>query len=101
MSFTGRPSAVEIIVEGIVQGVGYRDFVQRKARGLGLSGYVVNLSDGRVRVRAEGPRETIEELIRDLERGPPLATVAKVSATWLPSTGRFSSFGVRFSEFDG
>lgn len=97
----GRQSAAEIVVEGIVQGVGYRDFVQRKARSLDLSGYVMNLSDGRVRVRAEGPRETIDELIRDLERGPPLARVFKVSVTWLPPTGRFSSFGVRFAEFGG
>ena len=97
----GRLSAAAIVVEGIVQGVGYRDFVQRKARSLGVAGYVVNLRDGRVRVRAEGPRETIDELIRDLERGPPLARVAKVSVTWLPATGRFSAFGVRFAEFDG
>jgi len=97
----GRLSAAAIVVEGIVQGVGYRDFVQRKARSLGVAGYVVNLRDGLVLVRTEGPRETIDELIRDLERGPPLARVAKVSVTWLPATGRFSAFGVRFAEFDG
>lgn len=97
----GRLSAAEIVVEGIVQGVGYRDFVQRRARGLGVSGYVMNLSDGRVRVRAEGPRETIDELIRDLERGPPLARIARVSVTWLLPTGRFSAFGIRFAGFDG
>jgi len=97
----GRLSAAEIVVEGIVQGVGYRDFVQRRARSLGISGYVMNLRDGRVRVRAEGPRETIDDLIRDLERGPPLARVAKVSVAWRPATGRFAAFGVRFAEFDG
>ena len=101
MSVLGRQSAVDIVVEGIVQGVGYRDFAQRKATRLGLSGYVMNLRDGRVRVRAEGPRESIDELIRDLERGPPLARIEKVSVTWLPPTGRFASFGIRFAEFGG
>ena len=93
-------SAAEILVDGDVQGVGYRDFAQRKALQLGLHGYVMNLKDGRVRVRAEGPRNTIEDFVRDLEKGPPLARVEKVSVTWLPPTGRFASFGVRFAEFD-
>lgn len=101
MSVAGRRSAAEIVVEGIVQGVGYRDFVRRKATSLGLAGYVMNQRDGRVRVRAEGPRETIDELIRDLERGPPLARIEKVSVAWVPPTGRFASFGVRFAEFGG
>ncbi|MBI2154365.1 MAG: acylphosphatase [Candidatus Rokubacteria bacterium] len=93
-------SAAEILVDGDVQGVGYRNFALRKALQLGLSGYVMNLKDGRVRVRVEGPRDTIEELVRDLEKGPPLARIEKVSVTWLPPTGRFASFGIRFAEFD-
>lgn len=101
MSAVGRQSAAEIMVEGSVQGVGYRDFAQRRAAHLGLSGYVMNLRDGRVRVRAEGSRDAIDELIRDLERGPPLARIEKISVTWIPPTGRFASFGIRFAEFDG
>lgn len=87
-------------MDGDVQGVGYRNFALRKALQLGLYGYVMNLKDGRVRVRVEGPRDTIEELVRDLEKGPPLARIEKVSVTWLPPTGRFASFGIRFAEFD-
>ena len=93
-------SAAEILVAGDVHGVGYRNYAQRKALQLGLRGYVMNLKDGRVRVRVEGPRETIEEFARDLEKGPPLARVEKVSVRWLPPTGRFASFGIRFAEFD-
>lgn len=100
MSQPGLRCAVEILVEGDVQGVGYRDFAQRKAAQFGLTGYVMNLRDGKVRVRAEGPRDVVEEFARDLEKGPPLARVAKLSVTWLPPTGRFASFGVRFAEFD-
>ncbi len=93
-------TGAEILVEGDVQAVGYRNFAQRKALQLGLSGYVMNLKDGRVRMRAEGPRDTIEEFIREMEKGPPLARVEKVSVTWRPPTGRFASFGIRFAEFD-
>jgi acylphosphatase len=93
-------SAAEIFVDGDVHGVGYRNYAQRKALQLGLRGYVMNLKDGRVRVRVEGPRDTIEGFARDLEKGPPLARVEKVSVTWLPPTGRFASFGIRFAEFD-
>ena len=100
MTATAPQSAAEIIVEGRVQGVGYRAFAQRKAGQLALRGYVMNLKDGRVRVRVEGSREGIEELARELEKGPPLARVETVSVSWRPPTGPFTSFDVRYAEFD-
>jgi acylphosphatase len=60
----------------------------------------MNLRDGRLRIRAEGRRETIEELVRDLQKGPPLSHVENVNVTWIPPTGRFASFGIRYAEFD-
>ena len=100
MSAAGSHSAAEILVEGRVQGVGYRIFVQRKAAQFGLAGYVMNLKDGSVRVRVEGAREAIEELARELTKGPPLARVESLAVTWRPPTGRFTTFGVRYAEFD-
>lgn len=93
-------AAAEIIVEGHVQGVGYRDYAQRRGSRLGLAGYVMNLADGRVRVHAEGAREVIEEFMRQLEKGPPLARVERVSTRWLPPTRRFAAFDVRYAEFE-
>jgi acylphosphatase len=100
MTRAGLCSAAEIIVEGHVQGVGYRTFAQRKAAQLALRGYVMNLKDGRVRVRVEGGREGIQELAHELEKGPPLARVETVSVTWRPPSGHFTSFDVRYAEFD-
>ncbi len=100
MSAAEIRGAAEIVVDGRVQGVGYRSFVERKAAQLGLVGYVMNLKDGRVRVRVEGRRNAIEELLRDLEKGPPLARVGQVSVAWRPPTGRFNAFGIRYAEFD-
>ncbi|MCI0547219.1 MAG: acylphosphatase [Candidatus Rokubacteria bacterium] len=97
---TDARTAAEILVAGRVQGVGYRNFVHRRAAQLGLQGFVMNLKDGRVRVRVEGPREVIDELARDLEKGPPLARVEELAVTWRPPTGRFGAFGIRYAEFD-
>jgi acylphosphatase len=93
-------AAAEIIVEGRVQGVGYRDYVRRRAMQLGLVGYVMNLKDGRVRVHAEGAREVIEELMRQLEKGPPLSRVDRVAARWLLPGRRHVSFEIRYAEFE-
>ena len=93
-------SAAEIVVEGRVQGVGYRDFAHRLAGRLGLAGFVMNLNDGRVRARVEGRREVIEEFVRALEKGPPLASVSAVNVRWVAPTGRFAGFDVRFATFE-
>lgn len=94
------PAAAEIVVEGRVQGVGYRDYAQRRAIGLGLAGYVMNLKDGRVRVRVEGEREVIEHFMRQLEKGPPLSMVTRVTTRWLLPTRRFTGFEIRYAEFE-
>jgi len=39
-------------------------------------------------------------LVRDLEKGPPLSRVARVSVRWLPATGRFAGFDIRYAEFE-
>lgn len=95
-----KRSAAEILIEGGVQGVGYRAFAQRRAEALGLTGYVINLRDRRVRIRVEGDRETVETYVRDLEKGPPLAEVRKVSVSWVPPSGKYRGFAVRFTEFE-
>ena len=66
-------------VNGAVQGVGYRYFAQRAARGLSLTGYTRNLFDGRVEVYAIGPAASLAELRSALSRGPSGASVADVS----------------------
>nr|MBO2476959.1 acylphosphatase [Bacillota bacterium] len=65
-------------VRGRVQGVGFRAFVQRHGRALGLVGWARNLPDGSVEVVAEGAPETLA-LLRDyLQQGPRWAVVTAV-----------------------
>src|SRR5215510_5361694 len=94
----GRMGAVEVLVGGHVQGVGYRNFAQRRAQERRLTGYAVNLPDGRVKIRAEGDLEAIEQFVRELGQGPPLALVERVDVSAVPFTGRYADFGIRFSE---
>ena len=63
-------AARRYFIRGRVQGVGYRDFAQRAATALGLTGYARNLDDGRVEVFVVGPIEKIAELAGALHKGP-------------------------------
>jgi len=86
---------LEAIVHGRVQGVGFRFFVVREARGLGLTGWVANEPAGRVRCVAEGPRPALEALLGKLRDGPRGAWVDRVEVTWSAASGAFSGFDVR------
>ncbi|MEO8199862.1 MAG: acylphosphatase [Gemmatimonadota bacterium] len=66
------------LVEGQVQGVGYRWFVARHSRRLGLHGHARNLPDGTVEVVVAGPETGIEELLGLLRTGPAFAQVTRV-----------------------
>lgn len=87
---------LEAIVSGRVQLVMYRDFVQRKASGLGLTGYVKNLPDGTVRVVAEGTRAKLDQLIAKLHEGSLLSDVTDVASAFVPATAEFPSFTISY-----
>jgi acylphosphatase len=86
----------EIVVNGLVQGVGYRYFVVREAKKLGLNGYVKNLCTGEVLTVAEGERTIIEELIKKLKVGPIHASVKSCKVDWQEPKNEFKDFEVRF-----
>ena len=89
-------ASVQAIVYGYVQGVFFRDFVSRRAKELGLTGYVRNLPGGTVEVNAEGGRKQLEELIGYLKVGPPAAKVGKVVTNWSEYRGSYSRFSIRY-----
>ncbi len=84
------------MVHGAVQGVGFRDFVERRARELDLAGMVRNRPDGTVEVVAEGPRGAVEVLQDHLRAGPRMASVECVEVTEEPATGEFRGFEVTY-----
>ncbi len=62
--------AKHYLISGLVQGVGFRRFVERTAQGLKLRGWVRNLFDGRVEAWAQGPKDTLAQLETQLRKGP-------------------------------
>ncbi len=84
-------------VEGRVQGVGFRAFVEQSAEALELKGWVRNRWDGSVEVTAEGERPDLEKLLLALRRGPRASGVAEVRFEWQPATGEFTYFSVRMT----
>ncbi|HWN18881.1 MAG TPA: acylphosphatase [Gemmatimonadales bacterium] len=73
-------------VFGMVQGVGFRWFVARHARSLGLTGHARNLPNGSVEVVVDGPEDAIPELERMLRSGPASAQVERVERSTEPGS---------------
>lgn len=69
---------MHLLVTGRVQGVGFRWFARVAGRRLGLAGWVRNREDGAVEIAASGPQEKLEEMRRQIRRGPDAAEVADV-----------------------
>lgn len=85
-----------IIIEvfGRVQGVGFRYYAQKKARELGISGYVKNIPDGSVHIEAEGNDEAVEQYLSWCEDGPGWARVSHLNKQWVPVQG-YHDFEIR------
>jgi acylphosphatase len=73
--------ARRLLIEGRVQGVGYRDWMVGTARRLGLHGWVRNRQDGSVEALVAGPSDIINALLAACRDGPPAARVRAINAT--------------------
>jgi acylphosphatase len=85
-----------LIITGRVQGVGFRFYTQRKARELGITGWVRNRRDGAVEAMVQGSSGAVEAMIAWARRGPPSAVVAEVRVT--EASGDFAEFETRPTE---
>ena len=79
--------ATNIIVHGKVHGVYFRASTQNKALELCLTGWVRNLSNGTVKIHAEGSRDSLDQLIKWCQKGPPLAKVSRSDLNWITPQG--------------
>jgi acylphosphatase len=84
-----------VLVQGRVQGVGFRYWVRNVARDLGLRGSATNRPDGRVEVVVEGPRELCDQLVDAIGSDRPPGSVGDIRATWGEPTGEAAGFRVR------
>lgn len=70
---------VLVTAYGLVQGVGFRMFVELSASRMGLKGWVKNMPDGTVQIDAQGPEKFVDELLNDVRIGPPASKVTSLS----------------------
>ena len=86
---------LHVCYSGLVQGVGFRYTAQDIAQGLGLTGWVKNLEDGRVEVMAEGTEGALKKLISKI--GASLGRYIRSSdIEWGEAAGEFEEFEIRF-----
>ncbi|WP_223691238.1 acylphosphatase [Leifsonia poae] len=85
------------IVEGRVQGVGFRWGAQDAAHRLGVAGFARNLPDGTVEVEVEGEPDRVERMLAWLRHGPPGSQVDRVIVTERPPVGD-AGFRIRATE---
>ena len=86
---------LDLVIEGRVQGVGYRYSAKMKAESLGIRGSVQNLRDGSVFVTAQGKKEAMGNFVRWCYKGPPGAIVKNIEKVQ-GKTEKFSEFRVLY-----
>jgi acylphosphatase len=86
--------AARFLVNGRVQGVGYRYFALREAHAMGVDGFVRNLADGSVEVVAVAPAGTLSAFAARLAEGPAFADVTSIERSAVPAP-HGSGFAIR------
>lgn len=81
-----------LLITGRVQGVGFRYYIEYKARQFGATGWVRNRRDGSVEAMIQGSAATVEAVIARAHRGPPRSAVAEVVVS--DGSGSFTDFQV-------
>lgn len=84
-------------VAGLVQGVCFRDYTQKEAERLGLSGWVRNRSDGTVEAVLEGDAQKVEQMLAWLHTGSPQAKVTEVRMSEEQPLGDKTAFAIRYN----
>ncbi len=85
-----------VIVEGLVQGVSFRESTRRQAFILGLTGWVRNRRDGSVEAMLSGPPDKIDHMLQWLRQGSPRAMVDELHIRELVDEEHFTAFEIRF-----
>jgi acylphosphatase len=90
----GERAALHVFLSGRVQGVAFRYYAEKWALGLGLTGWVRNLPDGRVEILAEGDKENLDQFLERVKQGPRMAQIEKADIEWRDYSGLFSGFEI-------
>jgi len=81
---------------GHVQGVGFRVTAEETAKHYGVVGWVRNLRDGRVELKAEAEEEVLRQFLGAIRTGPMCKFIHLAEVTWTASTKAFDEFEIRY-----
>ena len=87
---------ISIDYGGHVQGVGFRYRAESLAARFPVTGYVQNLSDGRVRLVAEGGEQHLAALMNEIKQSHLGRLISEEDTVWSAATGEFKDFSVRY-----
>lgn len=87
---------VRVLISGRVQGVFFRAYTRETAMALNLTGWVRNLSDGRVEAVFEGEDGKVDAMLEWCKQGPPYAVVRDVEIIEETPTGEFRDFRITY-----
>jgi acylphosphatase len=91
-NFSTTTRTLHLVIRGRVQGVFFRNSMQREAMKLGVAGWVRNCSDGAVEAVVQGESDAVEAIVRWAHQGPEIAQVTHVDVA--PGAGDFSHFEI-------
>ena len=86
---------LELIVEGRVQGVGFRNFAYIRALKYNIKGFVKNTSDGNVEIDCTGENSDIENFIAEIKKGPSFSFISKIKINEIPEND-FKNFEIKY-----
>ncbi len=87
---------LHLYLSGYVQGVGFRWYAEKIARRVGVTGFVRNLSDGRVEIVVEGKPDCVAQFLKELESGYLGSNIDRIEKIAEPYSGKFSDFSILF-----
>jgi acylphosphatase len=82
------------VIDGIVQGVGFRQYTLSCAQRNHVTGWVKNRRDRKVELIAEGTRSELEDFLAAVREGPPTSLVRHVDVSWEAANGTFRDFTI-------
>ncbi len=86
----------KILLNGRVQGVGFRYYTENKARKHDIKGYVRNTLDDGVEIVCQGREEDLKAFIDEIKKGPPFAMVTKADIQPLNNPKNYHGFDIKF-----
>jgi acylphosphatase len=87
---------LHVKIEGLVQGVFFRDAAKKKAEEMNITGWIKNKNDGTIEAVFEGEVNNLNKMLEFCREGPPDAVVDIVEEEWEDATEEFDTFEIEF-----